>query len=142
MLISELGTKYKKCKDCKNVRNTELMPECVICIKPIIRQKPVVEKTKIRIYGKPIQNVNLDELYKKYANLDEFVQNLPEEIFRIRCYEKSIILLKRRTICFLRDSFKLSFPQIGKILHFKDHTSALYHYYKEKKSRQLKNILL
>ena len=132
MLISELGTKYKKCKDCKNVRNTELMPECVICIKPIIRQKPVVEKTKIRIYGKPIQNVNLDE----------FVQNLPEEIFRIRCYEKSIILLKRRTICFLRDSFKLSFPQIGKILHFKDHTSALYHYYKEKKSRQLKNILL
>lgn len=61
---------------------------------------------------------------KPKAKLKDFIESLPLRETRFR-HE---VLARKKAILILRDYYGLSFPAIGKILGYADHTSALHHY--------------
>ena len=102
-----------KCRKCKVKRRDEIK-KCPVCNKP--------EEKYVQVKWKKQRK----RLWEK-QDLTEFINMIPPNT---EGRKKEAVEIKRVFIIQLREKYKLSFSKIGRILGYKDHTTALYHYKK------------
>ena len=105
-----------KCKKCGTQRRQEIADKCPVCHVP----KENYVQIKLQKQRKQVW---------RRQDLSEFIKTIPPYLKQHRRH-KWIVEERMPYIIVLREKYKQSFPQIGKIFNYVDHTTVLYHYNK------------
>ena len=107
-----------KCRKCKVERRD--IKICPVCNVPEGENFPDLKYLSKRDYIK-------SSTFWKKQDLSQFIKMIPKNT---KGRKKEAVEIKKIFIIQLREKYKLSFLKIGKIMGYKDHTTAFHHYNK------------
>lgn len=123
---------YIYCKKHKIKYNDEEAPKCPICVyRKIVREitpEDVPLRTRWRV---PSRSARSRQARSQFGVITPAVDEIGRNIKLLKGKDMSVIMKKKNAIVLLRDVHKLSFPAIGRLLGYKDHTTAVHHYYRK-----------
>ena len=119
--MNSLKPGYVKCEKCGIVRNTEEAKDCVVCRTGEPRSLQYQDSVSRAQYADPLLPGITDQQAREYL---ETVKNIPWG------RDPGLIIARTLRIIEMRDIYHMSFPRIGRLLGYKDHSSVWHHYHK------------
>lgn len=114
---------YKTCKKCGVRRNLKIAKECPVCL-----NDSSILKKKLKI-KKRFDYKGYSKDFKLFNRPEEYLMQFSK--IQLQGRKLAVTKLKKSVVRVLRNHYKLSFPKIAKLMGYKDHTTALHHYYND-----------